>query len=63
MEPTRIYRFDDAKVILAASGIESESLAREVDGCVMGAFVRATKPAAKSSACCGPDCCGASHAA
>ena len=44
VEPTRVYAFEDASAILAQSGLDSEVLAREVDGCVMGAFVRATKP-------------------
>ncbi len=45
IEPTRIYRFDDAKAFLAGSGLDTEVLAHEVSGCIMGAFVRAHKPA------------------
>src|SRR5205809_759977 len=45
IEPTRIYRADDAKAFLQGAGLDAEVLAREVDGCVMGAFVRARKPA------------------
>jgi ubiquinone/menaquinone biosynthesis C-methylase UbiE len=44
IEPTRIYEFEDAKAFLAGSGLDAEVLAREVSGCVMGAFVRARKP-------------------
>jgi arsenite methyltransferase len=44
IEPTRVYQFEDAKAILEGSGLNAEVLAREVDGCVMGAFVRARKP-------------------
>ncbi len=44
IEPTRVYQFEDAKAFLAASGLETDELAREVDGRVMGAFVRARKP-------------------
>ena len=44
IEPTRVYRLEDAKAFLADAGLDSEVLAQEVDGCVMGAFVRATKP-------------------
>jgi SAM-dependent methyltransferase len=44
IEPTRVYQFEDAKAFLAGSGLETDELAREVDGRVMGAFVRATKP-------------------
>ena len=44
IEPTRIYQFEDAKAFLAGSGLDSEVLAAQVSGCVMGAFVRARKP-------------------
>jgi SAM-dependent methyltransferase len=44
IEPTRIYRLADARAFLLDAGVESEVLARELDGCVMGAFVRARKP-------------------
>jgi arsenite methyltransferase len=45
IEPTRIYEFEDAKAFLAGAGLNTEVLAREVGGRVMGAFVRARKPA------------------
>jgi arsenite methyltransferase len=44
IEPTRVYQFDDARAFLAGAGLETEILAREVGGRVMGAFVRARKP-------------------
>jgi arsenite methyltransferase len=44
IEPTRIYEFEDARAFLGGAGLDSEVLAREVSGCVMGAFVRARKP-------------------
>jgi arsenite methyltransferase len=44
IEPTRIYQFEDARAFLGGAGLDSEVLAREVGGCVMGAFVRARKP-------------------
>ncbi|HJR15533.1 MAG TPA: arsenite methyltransferase [Gemmatimonadales bacterium] len=44
IEPTRIYEFEDAKAFLSGSGLDTEALAREVSGRVMGAFVRARKP-------------------
>jgi hypothetical protein len=44
LEPTRIYQFEDAKAFLDGAGFNAEVLAREVDGRVMGAFVRARKP-------------------
>lgn len=59
IEPTRIYEFQDAKAFLADAGLDAEVLAREVGGRVMGAFVRATKPATlpQAKSCCGPECC------
>src|SRR5712691_2200421 len=45
IEPTRIYEFDDAKAFLLGAGLDTEVLAREVGGRVMGAFIRARKPA------------------
>jgi arsenite methyltransferase len=44
IEPTRVYQFDDARAFLAGSGLETDEIAREVDGRVMAAFVRARKP-------------------
>ncbi len=55
MEPTRIYRVDDARTFLKDQGIDVDAIAPEVDGKFFSAFVRAVKPAAKS--CCGPACC------
>ena len=46
IEPTRIYEFEDAKAFLSEAGLNSEVLAREVGGRVMGAFIRARKPGA-----------------
>jgi arsenite methyltransferase len=45
IEPTRIYELEDAKAFLSGTGLNTEVLAREVSGRVMGAFVRARKPA------------------
>ena len=44
IEPTRIYRVDDAREFLTASGVDVDTLAPEVDGKFMSAFVRAVKP-------------------
>jgi SAM-dependent methyltransferase len=46
IEPTRIYQFEDAKSFLTGRGLNAELLAHEVGGRVMGAFIRARKPAA-----------------
>lgn len=44
IEPTRIYRIEDAREFLAASGVDVDGIAAEVDGKFMSAFVRAVKP-------------------
>jgi arsenite methyltransferase len=53
IEPTRIYRIDDARTFLAGQGIDVDAIASEVDGKFMSAFVRAVKP----KSCCSTDCC------
>ena len=45
IEPTRIYRLDDAKAFLADAGIGFDTIPKEVDGAFMSGFVRAAKPA------------------
>jgi arsenite methyltransferase len=58
IEPTRIYRAEDARAMLSAEGIDVDAIAPEVDGKFMSAFVRAVKPsAAGAKSCCGPTCC------
>ncbi len=56
VEPTRIYRAEDAREFLSEQGIDVETLSPQVDGKFMSAFVRAVKPIA-AEACCGPTCC------
>ncbi|MGE0043753.1 MAG: arsenite methyltransferase [Vicinamibacterales bacterium] len=58
LEPTRVYSAADAKEFLGVAGVDP-SLAAQVDGRFMSAFVRATKPggAAAAEPCCGPGCC------
>ena len=43
VEPTRIYRIEDAKDFLATTGLDASILAPKVDGKFMSAFVRARK--------------------
>lgn len=58
IEPTRVYRVEDAREMLSAAGIDVAAIAPEVDGKFMSAFVRAVKPATvPGEACCGPSCC------
>jgi SAM-dependent methyltransferase len=56
LEPTRIYRAEDARETLLREGIDIDALAPQVDGKFMSEFVRAVKPIAKAS-CCSPTCC------
>src|SRR5215831_11306388 len=47
VEPTRVYRVEDARDFLAGSGIDADAIAPQVDGMFMSAFVRARKPRAR----------------
>lgn len=55
IEPTRIYRAEDALSFLKDQGLDAGNIAPQIDGKFMSAFIRAQKPLAKS--CCGPTCC------
>jgi SAM-dependent methyltransferase len=58
VEPTRVYKVDDAREFLSSAGIDVDAIASQVDEKFMSAFVRAVKPAnATTKACCGPTCC------
>ena len=46
LEPTRIYRTEDARELLDREGIDAAAIAPMVDGKFMSAFVRARKPRA-----------------
>ena len=46
IEPTRIYRVEDAREFLTGAGLDVDAVAPQVDGRFMSAFVRATKPTA-----------------
>ena len=55
LEPTRVYRMEDAREFLSGQNIDVDTIAPQVDGKFMSAFVRAVKP--KQLTCCGPTCC------
>ncbi|MGA8538984.1 MAG: arsenite methyltransferase [Terriglobales bacterium] len=57
IEPTRIYRIDDAREFLSSSGIDVNAISAQVDEKFMSAFVRGVKPARAQEPCCGPACC------
>ena len=55
LEPTRVYDADDARAMLAGTGIvDTERLATLMDAQVYSAFVRASKP---KDDCCSGGCC------
>jgi SAM-dependent methyltransferase len=58
LQPTRIYRTEDAREFLTGQGIDVDALAPQVDGKFMSAFVRAVKPKLEPPAGCAPTCCG-----
>src|SRR6204780_3084762 len=47
LEPTRVYNVDDAREFLAGQNIDVDAIAPQVDGRIMSAFIRATKPASE----------------
>jgi arsenite methyltransferase len=44
IEPTRVYKIDDAREFLASAGLDADAIAPQIDGKFMSAFIRATKP-------------------
>jgi arsenite methyltransferase len=44
IEPTRIYRVEDAREFLTAQDIDVDAIAPQVDGKFLSAFIRAVKP-------------------
>ena len=57
IEPTRVYRVEDAREFLAGKGVDVDAIAESVDGKFMSAFIRATKPQTAEAVCCAPGCC------
>ena len=66
LEPTRIYRAEEARGFLQGSGIDVDAIADQVDGKFASMFVRATKPANTAATvevydpamCCSTGVCG-----
>ena len=44
IEPTRVYRVEDARQFLGGRGIDVDTIAPALEGKFMSAFIRATKP-------------------
>ncbi len=64
VEPTRVYRVEEAREFLEGAGLDPEIVGPQIDGKFISAFVRATKSVSKPAAvvssaapCCGPACC------
>jgi len=59
IEPTRIYRVEDARECPTEKGLDVDALGARGEGKLMRAFVRATKAksAKTTEACCAPTCC------
>ncbi|HLK05754.1 MAG TPA: arsenite methyltransferase [Candidatus Acidoferrum sp.] len=55
IEPTRIYKVEEARDFLSSAGLDVDQVAPLIDGKFMSAFVRATKPASRASVV-GPSC-------
>jgi len=53
LEPTRVYRVEDAREFLSGQNIDVNAIATQIDGKFLSAFIRAVKP----ESCCGPTCC------
>jgi SAM-dependent methyltransferase len=53
IEPTRIYKAEDAQAFLSGHGTDVDAVAPQLENTFMSAFVRAMKP----PACCAPGCC------
>lgn len=54
IEPTRVYKIEDARHFLTEAGVDVDGIAPQVDGKFISAFIRGTKP---KQECCAPDCC------
>jgi arsenite methyltransferase len=61
VEPTRIYKIDDARQFLTGKGMDVEAIAPQVEDKFASAFIRAKKPGVNattaSPSCCAPACC------
>ena len=57
VEPTRIYRAEDAGQFLDGARLANDQMLAQIDGRFMSAFIRAEKPVPAPQACCGPTCC------
>jgi len=61
IEPTRVYKTEEAREFLASAGLDVDKVAPQIDGKFISAFVRAMKPIGPANvvgpSCCAPTCC------
>jgi arsenite methyltransferase len=61
IEPTRVYKVEEARDFLQAAGLDADTVGPQIDGKFISAFVRANKPARRGNvvgpSCCAPTCC------
>ena len=61
VEPTRVYKVEEAREFLEAAGLDADVVGPQIDGKFISAFVRANKPTRRGAvvgpSCCGPACC------
>jgi len=55
IEPTRVYKAEEARDFLSSAGLDVDKVAPLIDGKFMSAFVRATKPLSHANVV-GPSC-------
>lgn len=55
LESTRVYNIQDARHFLTEAGINVDEVAPQIEGRILSAFIRATKPTPQP--CCPPGCC------
>ena len=56
IEPTRVYKSEEAREFLASAGLDVDKVAPQIDGKFISAFVRAVKPTGTANDV-GPSCC------
>lgn len=49
VEPTRVYKVEEAREFLAAAGLDADTVGPQIDGKFISAFIRATKPASQAA--------------
>src|SRR6266404_4523337 len=56
IEPTRVYKTEEAREFLASAGLDVDRIVPQIDGKFISAFVRAMKPTGPANVV-GPSCC------